>query len=342
MTPVALRRWLESRRGDWSRIESLLADAHPQVAGETATARMIEDYRALAHDLAVVRRELPGTDLVRRLEAWLRQLHLLLNRDYEPARERLLRLYRDEIPELFHRLRPTLSVVVLIFIGSAIAAWLLVYNFPELSALFASEGMIDNVERGQLWTDGIFNIVPSSVMSTGIIANNVTVALMSFLIGSLYGIGTLYMVILNGAMLGGVFALTARHGLAGALFRFIVAHGVVELSVIMLAATAGVRLGEALVRPGQRTRTEAFRAAVGDAGRLLAVVVPFLFLAGMIEGFVSPADIYGIPERMLVGALSGVLLWAVLSGKAWRRTEDPHERDRRAQFIDSTQRPTAT
>ncbi len=319
MTPVALRRWLDSRRADWGRIETVLHEPHRRFGDEATAARMVQDYRALAHDLAIARRELPGTDLVARLETSLRQAHLLLHRDYEPLRERLARLYGIEIPDVFRRLRAPLLAVTLIFCGSALASWLLVSRFPELASLFASERMIEHVEGGRLWTDGLLNVVPSSMLSVRIIANNVTVALMTFVFGALYGIGTLYMVMLNGAMLGCAFAITARYQLAGDLFRFIVAHGVVELSVILLAAAAGVSLGEALARPGQRSRAEAFRAAVADAGKLLAVVVPFLGLAGLIEGFVSPADIYGVPARMLVGAMSGLLLWAVLSGRAWRR-----------------------
>jgi uncharacterized membrane protein SpoIIM required for sporulation len=319
VTPQALRRWLETRRADWARIEAQLQQAHPHLDGEAALAQTVGDYRTLAHDVAVARRELPGSEVTLRLEGWLRHLHFVIHRDYEPLRERLLRLYRDEIPNLFRRLLPTLRVLALLFIASAVAAAVLVWCFPELAALFASERMIAKVENGELWTQDLLNVVPSSVASAGIITNNITVALMSFVLGVLYGIGTLYMVMLNGAMLGGSFAFTARYGLAGALFRFIVAHGVVELSVILLAASAGVGLGEALARPGQRTRIDAFRAAVADGGRLLAVVVPFLGLAGVIEGFISPTDFYSIPVRMLIGTIGGWLLWTVLSGRAWRR-----------------------
>ncbi len=319
MTPRALRRWLESRRADWSRIEAQSQQARQHPDGAEAVMRTVADYRALAHDLAVARRELPGAEVTLRLEGWLRQLHVLIHRDHEPLRERLIRLYRDEVPAVFRRLQPTLLIVTLIFIATALAAALLVWQYPELASLFASERMIAGVENGKLWTSGLVNIVPSSVMSAGIIANNVNVAIVSFLLGTFYGIGTLYIVMLNGAMLGGIFAFTARYGLATALFRFVVAHGVVELSVILLAASAGVSLGEALARPGQRTRLEAFRTAVADSSRLLAVVVPFLMLAGTIEGFVSPTDSFSIPVRMLIGLVGGFLLWAVLTGKAWQR-----------------------
>ncbi|MCH9829796.1 MAG: stage II sporulation protein M [Gammaproteobacteria bacterium] len=319
MTPAALRRWIAQRRPDWARVDRSLAAPMPkQLDLATATA-CIDDYRRTAHDLAIARRELPGTEVTARLESQLRQLHMRVDDDFEPWRERLSRLYRDEVPAVYFKLRPTLMVMSLIFFGMAIVGWSLVSHFPELAALFASEQLIDGVQRGQLWTDGILNVTPSSVMSFGIIANNVTVALSAFVLGTLYGIGTLYILVLNGAMIGGVLAFTHQHGLGLRLFRFMLAHGVVELSVILIAAAAGVSLGAALARPGLRTRAEALREAVADAACLLAVVVPFLGLAGLIEGFISPVDQYGFLIRLLVGLASGALLWGVLTGRVWRR-----------------------
>lgn len=56
------------------------------------------------------------------------------------------------------------------------------------------------------------------------------------------------------------------------LFRFVIAHGVVELSVICIAVTAGISLGEALARPGSRSRARAFQTAVIEAGQVLVVM----------------------------------------------------------------------
>ena len=74
-----------------------------------------------------------------------------------------------------------------------------------------------------------------------------------------FGLGTFYIIATNGLMLGGIFAFTHQHGMAGELLKFVVAHGVVELSVICLAGAAGMMLGESLIRPTHATRRESFR-----------------------------------------------------------------------------------
>jgi uncharacterized membrane protein SpoIIM required for sporulation len=223
-----------------------------------------------------------------------------------------------------YQLRGRIAAVTALFIVSAAAGWWLVHRYPELAALFASEQMINHVQRGELWTDGLINIVPSALLSLGIMSNNIVVSLFAFTLGALYGLGTLYIVGMNGLMLGGVFALTAQHGLAGRLAEFVVAHGMVEISVILLAAAAGVELGEALARPGNRSRAAAFRDAVRRAGQLLPVCAVFLVGAGLIEGYVSPDPHFSMAQRIAIGVAYWVLLLLVLSGRLRRR---PHPSD---------------
>jgi len=225
---------------------------------------------------------------------------------------------------VFHDMSATIWITVTLFFGTGLLGWLLVSFNPELASLFASEKMIEEVQRGELWTDGILNIVPSSVLSVQIMANNIIVSLFAFALGALYGLGTIYIISLNGFMLGGIFAFTAKYDMAGRLFNFVIAHGVVELSVICLAGAAGIQLGHALVHPGLKSRGAAFRDAVKQAGTLLPVVVVFLIGAGLIEGYISPDDSYPLSVRVVVGVAYGILLWTVLSGRIWRSKPNLH------------------
>ncbi|MEM8769110.1 MAG: stage II sporulation protein M, partial [Pseudomonadota bacterium] len=202
--------------------------------------------------------------------------------------------------------------VTLGFILAGCAGWWLVASFPELATLFASEAMIATVQSGELWTDGLLNVTPSSLLSVGIFTNNIVVTLTAVSLGALYGLGTIYIIGLNGLMIGGVFAFTAQYGLAGRLFEFIAAHGFVELSVIAIAGAMGLYIGEALARPGHLSRIDSFRAAVGRCGPLLVVCVVFLVGAGLIEGYVSPDDRFSLTMRLIVGLGYWVLFLLVL------------------------------
>jgi uncharacterized membrane protein SpoIIM required for sporulation len=74
----------------------------------------------------------------------------------------------------------------------------------------------------------------------------------------------------------------------------------------------GLELGERLIRPGSRNRLQAFQETSVNAGKILLAATPFLIVAGLIEGFVSPDPSFGLPERMIIGASTGCIFWLIL------------------------------
>ncbi len=275
----------------------------------------METYRALARDLASARELLPGNAATAALASAYATLHAAVNRSPRFGRARLRALFRTEIPAAAASVRTTTLWIALLLVASALAGWWLISTYPELIGLIASEDMIDGVEHGHLWTDQLFNIAPSSVLSVRIFSNNVVVTCAAFCAGLFFGLGTFYMIALNGLMLGGVLAFTHQHGLGLGLLRFILAHGPVELSVICLAGAAGTALGESLIRPTAPTRAESFRRTAGELGPLLIACALLLLGSGLIEGFVSPDPRIPIPVRIVVGLGYWVLMILMLSGK---------------------------
>jgi uncharacterized membrane protein SpoIIM required for sporulation len=195
-----------------------------------------------------------------------------------------------------------------------------VYSFPDLIALFADRALIETVERGELWTEGMLNVVPSPVLSVNILTNNIIVSLFAYCSGMIFGLGTFYLIGLNGLSLGAIFAFTHQHGLAGRLFDFITAHGCVELSCIVIAGAAGSLLGEALIRPGTRTRGEAFRLAAVEGLRVMVVVTLLLIVCGFIEGYVSPDPEVPRWARITIGVGYWLFMVSLLRGYVFGRS----------------------
>lgn len=319
-TDHALRSWLERRIGVWQRLATLASRLMRSRAASAAEAiEMAEGYRAVARDLSLARRVMPESRTRTALESLYASLHAGLHRPPHHWRSDLHRLLRDEVPEIMRSLGPHLVWVSLLFVLSGAAGAWLVHTYPELIGLIASEEMIETVERGELWTDQLLNVIPSSVLSVEILANNITVTLFAFAAGVFFGLGTFYLITLNGLLLGAMFAFTAQHDLALRLFNFVVAHGLVELSVICIAGAAGAGLGEALVRPGERTRREAFQAASARIGRLLVPCALLLVGCGFIEGYVSPDPAFPLASRVVIGVGYWLLMIAALRGDLFGR-----------------------
>lgn len=310
---------LLQRAGLWRAAEERtrrLAAAGADDAVEAA--RLAEDYRLLAHDLARARVLLPQSRTREYLERAYGGVHVELHQGAWRLRSILWKLLREDIPQTTRWLLPYIAWTTLIFVLAALAGYALIARYPDLIALVAGPELIASVEHGKLWTEGLLNVVPSSVLSVQILANNIVVSLFAYCAGFLFGLGTLYIIGLNGFMLGAVFAFVRQHGLAEQLAGFILPHGCVELSVMCLSGAAGAAVGEALVRPGPSGRMESFRAVALRSGVMLCACAVLLIGAGLIEGFISPNPRFGLPARVLIGVGYWLCMLALLSGRPWR------------------------
>ena len=108
-----------------------------------------------------------------------------------------------------------------------------------------------------------------AALSSQIFTNNIRVTFLAIAGGIFAGLGTAAVTIFNGGFIGAILGLTIENGSSGELLRLILPHGVLELSCIAVAATAGLRIGWALVDPGTLTRgaVAAARGAAGDGAR---------------------------------------------------------------------------
>jgi len=320
----ALRSWLERRASAWQQLSNLAKRLYGSRASNVSEAvQMAEGYRAVAHDLAMARRIAPESRTRRALESLYASLHASLHRKPHHWLRDTQKLLRDDVPDILVSLKPHLIWVTLLFVLSIGAGAWLINTYPELISLVASHEMIEQVESGSLWTDDILNVTPSSVLSIGILANNIAVTLFAFASGMLFGLGTFYLIGLNGLMIGSTFAFTAHFDQGMRLFKFVIAHGLVELSVICIAGAAGASLGEALVRPREQSRRDAFQAASAQAGKLLVPCALLLIGSGFIEGYVSPDPSFSMASRVFIGVVWWLLMLAVLRGDLFGRSRRP-------------------
>lgn len=323
----ALESWLQRQLPRWRDASDLLDRVEQsKAASRPDVMTTVRNYGEIGRDLTLARQAAPAGNLTRYLANLYGRHHRALYRNPGSHRHGLRQLLLFDAPAVARSLAPQIASVALAFVASALAGWWLVGRYPELAAMLASEDMINGVSRGELWTDDLLNVVPSSYLALSILTNNIAVTVFAACLGVFYGLGTMYIIGLNGLMLGGIFAMTAQHGLAGRLFEFVIAHGIVELSVICIAGAVGVSLGAAIARPGDRTRAQAFHRASIAGARLLTLCALFLTGAGLIEGFVSPDPRYPVTAKIAIGIVYMMLFGAAIGGLPARlagRTRKP-------------------
>lgn len=166
------------------------------------------------------------------------------------------------------------------------------------------------IEEQQLWTE--IPVSERPYASAFIMRNNIRVTFLAFAGGMLLGLFTLYILIANGVLIGGLTGLTVHYGVGFELWTFVISHGVIELSVIFMAGGAGLAVGWGIIRPGLLSRRDALAQAARHAIRLIMGAAPLLVLAGLIEGFISPNESIPPALKWAFGLLSGLLLYAYL------------------------------
>lgn len=319
-----LPTFVAGHQDTWLELESVLAGAHGSVdrldpAGVRRLGRL---YRHAVADLAYARRAHPMDPVTARLDDLVRRARPLL---YGTVRERES-VVRFVTTGYWRRVRERpllLAVAALALFGPTLIVGVWSHNNPEAAARVAqvsplSAGVGDGDVRDpdtQKQTDLGVNVG----LSGQIFTNNARVALAAFAGGMTGGVLTLVSLVFNGLILGLVGGLAIRGGSGDSLWRLVVPHGVLELSLIVAAGTAGLRLGWALVHPGHRTRVESLVAEARPALELALGSAALLVPSGLVEGFVTPRGL-STPAALTVGLGLGALYWAMVM---WRGRPEP-------------------
>ncbi|MCP4654805.1 MAG: stage II sporulation protein M [bacterium] len=312
-------RFVELRRASCDEFEQALdvARRRPRAVSYQDLEQLAVQYRQLLHDHALAAARFPGTALARRLQRLVLEGTHWLQRDTGEHLPSLGRFVTRTFPGAIRRILPLIGLAAGLFGLAALFGFCLTTMEPALGSVFIPPQAVADLEHGQLWTESIFAVTPGSVASTRIATNNMSVAITGWAGGTVAGLGALYVILLNGLMLGTVLALTAHYSMAAPLVEFIAAHGPLEISLILVTAAAGLAVGRALVVAADRPRGELLRAAGRDALIVLLGCLPWILVLGFVEGFLSPSPELPVALKALIGMLLEISFITVAWNPLW-------------------------
>lgn len=313
-------QFYRSRQADWQQLTALLDKSQQMNRLSPAEVQQMGLlYRSVTSDLALAQREFPR----HRVTAFLNQLvargHATIYQGEPLAVRRLKHYFLVGLPATFRESLPFMMTAALLLIMPALIAglltnwqpdastWLLPANVQELRPL---------IEDQELWTN--IPVEERPYTSAFLMTNNIQVSFMAFGGGITAGLFSLYILIFNGLLLGGITGLTAHYDVGFELWTFVIGHGVIELSAIFIAGGSGLMVGWAILQPGLLKRGDAVMLAGRKAVKLIIGCVPILIVAGLIEGFISPNENIPWSVKWSVGIVTGILLYSylLLAGRA--------------------------
>ena len=302
-----VERFRDERESDWRELDELLARRRRHRRDARSVLRLAALYRGAAADLALARRRHRGDPIVARLESLVVRARQAVYAE-EPRRasprEFFGRTYWQRVRE-----RPGalwLAIALLLVPAALSAAWAL--DDPG-----AALGLVPGELRGAVEPIGDTGMTAteSAAFSSTVLTNNIQVTFMAFAAGIFLGLGTAVVLAYNGATLGAVTGGAIGAGNGAGFAEFVTAHGIIELSCICVAAAAGPRMGYAIVAPGSRTRRDALTLEARASIAIVLGTIPWVVLAGLIEGFVTRAG-FGLLPGLVLGVGVGALYWTLV------------------------------
>ena len=250
----------------------------------------MQNYRRTSADLSLTRSLFPNDSLIPQLNSLIIKALSIINANQQSDLTRIKYFFMERLPQLVIRLRYLFIVSSLIFILSAMAGYFLTMLNPYAAHAIVGDHYIymtlSNIEKGKPFA--VYQSGLHYIMSSFIMANNLKVAFVCFGLGALYGVGTFMILLFNGLMLGAITAVFAQHNLSFDFATTVLIHGTLELFSIMVAGTAGLRLGQSLFRPGTLSRLDALYRFGTEAFHIAFFMVPVIAIAALLEGFVTP------------------------------------------------------
>lgn len=298
-------------RPTWRRFETMLEELesdHPSMPADEFPRL----YRTLCQHLSIARARGYSAGIVERLNALVERGHALLYGSRVGRWDAIVDYAMGGFARDVRRHWPLLLVATLVFVGPYLGmiAWL--HAEPDWAYHILGADMIGQMEEMYSTAPGADaeRQADSDVFMFGFyIYNNIGIGLRTFGAGILAGIGSIFTLLYNGAILGAVSGHLHNAGLGHNFWPFVVGHGSFELTAIVLSGMAGFKIGFAPIWPGRRTRMQALREEAADSVGLVAGFSAMLLIAAFIEAFWSSMDLAPTIKYWVGGGL-----WALVIG----------------------------
>ncbi len=315
----------------WDELEALLdtveprsrrrkpADGRKAPAAGMDGARLAALYRRSCEHLALAQARAYPIHLTHRLEELTQRAHQRIYRRHDYGGARLRQLVLVDVPCSVRRHRWYVLVAALLFTVPLLLAGGATYLDPgfilhivDADQARQFDAMYDSSERAL----GRARTADTDWQMFGFyIMHNIGIGFQCFAGGLFAGLGSVYALVFNGVSIGGVGGYLTARGHGENFYSFVATHSSFELTAIVLAGAAGLRLGHALLAPGRLTVVESLRTASRDAIVTMYGVIALFVIAAAVEAFWSSAR-WVAPQ---VKYASGVMCWLlVLAYLGWQ------------------------
>lgn len=309
----ATDRFIETRKATWEELAALLVGAKLKKKAPSDISRAFALYREACTDLVRAERMGAPPTTVAYLDSLVSRAHSAL---YSGGGARLFRLGQFVRRTFPQALRENARLFLLANVLFWLPFLVTLTRSLESEAFSAKVLPIEILEQmAQAYQGELHDgrtAGSNAAMAGFYVFNNVGIAFRCFATGILFGLGSAFFLVYNGAVTGAIMGHVMRVGGGPNILTFVCGHAPLELVAIVISGAAGLQMGRCLVITDGKTRLGSLWAS---RDRILAQVMGaalMLLAAAAIEGFWSPSPV-SAEIKWAVGAGMMALVIAYLS-----------------------------
>ncbi len=298
---------------EWLRLEELVALTErrsKKLSGEELDELLFRYQRVSAH-LSHVRSTFQDPEVTARLTSIVARARAAIYGNQAKSSGAIRTFFASTFPAAVWTARRFIAVSALAFFVPALIVGVWLANSPAAIEASAPEALREAYIAEDF--EAYYSSAPAAEFSTQVLVNNIQVSFLAFVSGIAWGVPTILVLMFNGANVGIPAGLFHDAGEASRFWGLILPHGLLEITAILVAGGAGIRMGWALIVPGDKTRVGSLVAEAQRAVSIVIGLVIVFIIAGLIEGFVTPSPL-DTWARVSIGAAAFVAFWAYVVG----------------------------
>lgn len=275
--------FIQQNKDKWKEFEDVLrsSDKDPE--------RLTDLYIETTDDLSYSRTYYPNRSVRVYLNGIAQQVYQTLYKNKQREKNIISRFWKKDLPEALWYGRKGLLLSFLLFTTGLFVGILSSIYYPDFAKIMLGDGYIEmtnaNIAKGDPMA--VYKDSEPIIMFLQIAWNNIRIAYGTFILGILFGLGTVYVILYNSVMVGAFIYFFIERGLFKESFLAIMLHGTLELSMIVVAGCAGFTLARGIIFPGTYTRGQAIIQSARSGIKILLGVTVLLVYAAIIESFAT-------------------------------------------------------
>ncbi len=265
----------------------------------------------LVDDLGYAKTHYPNSNTIKYINSIAANIYMSIYKNKKEQSNKIKHFVMVELPLIMYRNRKTLLYTFLFFLVFMLIGIFSSWKDQSFVRGVLGDDYVDmtlnNIAEGDPFK--VYKEQDSFTMFLQITFNNIGVTFRIFLFGIFFSIGAIYLLFRNALMLGVFEQMFFAHDLGFRSILVVFIHGTLEISGLILAATAGIILGNSILFPGTFTRTQSFVRGAKHGIKIIIGLIPVFITAGFFESYVTRHT--GMPLALSLSILIGSLAFII-------------------------------